>query len=83
MAVWIGDIESQHDSSLGNLEQSINEIITLKAKKKEVELSDHIQFSITEKSPPQSSRMDTVRDTTDDGDIISEGMQNTINHKFI
>lgn len=70
----IGDIESQLDSSLGNLEQSLNDIITLKPKK--VELSDHIQFSITERSPPQSSRMDAVRDQTDDGDIISEGEQN-------
>lgn len=65
----------QRDSSLGSLEQSISEIITLKPKKKEVELSDHIQFSITEKWPPQSRRADIVRDQTDDGDILSEGRQ--------
>lgn len=70
---FVGENELQRDSSLGSLEQSISEIITLKPKKKEVELSDHIQFSITEKWPPQSSRTDIVRDQPDDGDILSEG----------
>lgn len=43
-----------------------------KPRKKEIELSDHIEFLITEKSPPQARLID-VRETVDDGDVVSEG----------
>lgn len=64
-------------SSLESLERTKcdTQLVTPpKPRKKEVELSDHIQFLITEKSPSQAcSSVDVVRDTIDDGDVLSEG----------
>lgn len=49
-------------------------IIPSKPRKKEIELSDHIEFLITEKSMPKtSSSSDTARELTADDDIISDG----------
>ncbi|XP_031631652.1 guanylate cyclase soluble subunit beta-1 isoform X2 [Contarinia nasturtii] len=48
-------------------------IVPPKPRKKEVELSDHIQFLITEKSAPQtSSSVEVSREAIDEGDVISE-----------
>lgn len=45
-------------------------------RKKEVELSDHIQFLITEKTPHQTSSANdvVVREPLDEGDVVTEGM---------
>lgn len=45
-------------------------------RKKEVELSDHVQFLITEKNPHQTCSADdvVVREPFDEGDVITEGM---------
>lgn len=69
---YLGEKLVRH-SSLESLERPKCEVpITPKPKKKEIELSDHIQFLITEKSPPQACLID-VRDAIDDGDVLSEG----------
>lgn len=62
-------------SSLESLERSKCDLIgPPKPRKKEVELSDHIQFLITEKSPPQACSVDvTAREAIDEGDVLSEG----------
>lgn len=69
--------------SLESLERPHSDaIIPLKPRKKEIELSDHIQFLITEKSMPKTSSSDeTSRELAgDEGDIISDG-KFTIFHK--
>lgn len=44
-----------------------------KPRKKEVELSDHIQFLITEKSPPQTCSVDVTRESVDESELTTEG----------
>lgn len=69
---YLGEKLARH-RSLESLECSKCEApVTPKPRKKEIELSDHIQFLITEKSPPQACIID-VRETVDDGDVLSEG----------
>lgn len=72
---YLGEKMARH-GSLESLERPHSDaIIPLKPRKKEIELSDHIQFLITEKSIPKtSSSDDTSRElTADEGDIISDG----------
>lgn len=49
--------------------------MTKPPRKKEVELSDHIQFLITEKTPHQTRSTDdvVVREPLDEGDVVTEG----------
>lgn len=69
---YLGENIARH-SSLESLERPKCEApVTPKPRKKDIELSDHIQFLITEKSPPQACLVD-VRETIDDGDVLSEG----------
>lgn len=73
---YLGDKLSRHDS-LESLEKVKSEVISpsppIRPRRKEVELSDHIQFLITEKSAPQKHSEDAVRDQLDDGDFTAEG----------
>lgn len=71
---YLGEKLARH-GSLESLERPKCEaIIPSKPRKKEVELSDHIQFLITEKSAPQtSSCIDASREPIDDGDVLSDG----------
>lgn len=71
---YLGEKLVRH-GSLESLERPKCEaIIPSKPRKKEVELSDHIQFLITEKSAPQtSSCIDASREPIDDGDVLSDG----------
>lgn len=72
---YLGEKLARHNS-LESLERPKCETIipALKPRRKEVELSDHIQFLITEKSMPQASSSDDAsRDPTDDGDILPDG----------
>lgn len=79
---YLGEKLARH-SSLESLERPKCETpVTPKFRKKEIELSDHIQFLITEKSPPQACLID-VREIIDDGDVPSEGkfsVPNSINN---
>lgn len=59
-----------------------SDLVTTKARKKETELSDHIQFLITEKSPPQACSVDVVREIIDEGDILSEGKTTNFIYKL-
>lgn len=73
--------------SLESLERPHSDaIIPLKPRKKEVELSDHIQFLITEKTVSKTSSSDeTSRElAADEGDIISDGewLQNKFQQIF-
>lgn len=82
---YLGEKLARH-SSLESLERPKCEApVTPKPRKKEIELSDHIQFLITEKSPPQACLID-VRETIEDGDVLSEGefsLPNSINNFYI
>lgn len=72
---YLGEKMARH-GSLENLERPHSDaIIPLKPRKKETELSDHIQFLITEKTMPKTSSSDeTSRElAADEGDIISDG----------
>lgn len=44
-----------------------------KTRRREVELSDHIQFQITEKSEPKTNSIDEP-DLVDDGDVETGGI---------
>lgn len=75
---YLGEKLARH-GSLESLDRpKIESIITPKPRKKEVELSDHIQFLITEKSAPQAANADEVSRDVDDGDVLSEGRFNYI-----
>lgn len=79
---YLGEKQARH-GSLENLERPKCEVISApKPRKKEVELSDHIQFLITEKSTPQaSSLIEVTRDAIDDGDVVSDGMYKSLSFK--
>lgn len=71
---YLGEKLARH-GSLESLERPKCEaILPPKSRKKEIELSDHIQFLITEKTAPQtSSSLDASREPIDDGDVFSDG----------
>lgn len=79
---YLGEKLARH-GSLESLERPKCEgiMVAPKPRKKEVELSDHIQFLITEKSAPQtSSSVEVSREAIDEGDVLSEGK--FLNHKL-
>lgn len=71
---YLGEKLARH-GSLDSLERpKCESIIAPKPRKKEVELSDHIQFLITEKSAPQtSSSFEVSREPVDEGDVFTDG----------
>lgn len=70
---YLGEKLARH-GSLESLERPKCELINAsKPRKKEVELSDHIQFLITEKSAPQASSLIEVSREAIDEEYVSDG----------
>lgn len=65
--MYLGEKVAQQTDGIERLPDNI-----VKPRKKEVELSDHIQFQITEKSEPKANSIDEP-DQVDDGDFEAGG----------
>lgn len=76
----LSDKLSRHGSleSLESLEKSKNEkkvITSVKPRRKEIEVADHIQFLITEKSASHKNSRDIIGDLLDEADMINKSKQ--------